>query len=125
MKTYFTPAEFLCRGPHAPTGCTALRVMDPELLDRLTVVRFLFGMPMRVNSGLRCAVANAAVGGVAGSEHMVGMGVDIACPDSSTRFALLKYGLQADFTRMGIGKNFIHFGVSHALAPLVCWTYYP
>lgn len=119
---YFENAEFACRCGRAE--CDAPKFPSQDLLQRLTHVRLLLGKPMHVNSGIRCKVQNYIAGGTTDSEHLTGEGADIACPDSSTRLLLLKYGIQAGFTRMGIGKTFVHFGVSRSLASHVCWTYY-
>jgi uncharacterized protein YcbK (DUF882 family) len=119
---FFENAEFQCRCGRPE--CDAPRFPSQELLERLTYVRLQLGKPMVVNSGIRCQVANAAAGGTKDSAHLTGEGADIACGDSATRLLLLKYGINAGFIRMGIGKNFVHFDVSRALAPHVCWTYY-
>jgi hypothetical protein len=50
------------------------QVLDPA--------REQYGKPVCVNSGYRCASHNAAVGGVANSQHMRGEAADICCSDN-------------------------------------------
>ena len=38
--------------------------------------------PLKVNSGVRCAVHNLRVGGAPDSEHLTGRALDLRCPDS-------------------------------------------
>ena len=95
-----------------------------ELLQSLEMVRLIVGFPMVVTSGTRCRSHNAAVGGKDDSEHLTGEGVDIKCLAGTTRFALLKAGLGVGFDRVGIGPDFIHFGVSPVSPQEVIWTYY-
>ncbi|MCR5534556.1 MAG: peptidase M15 [Bacteroidaceae bacterium] len=66
-----------CRMPDsARANIVALveQVLDPA--------RERYGKPVCVNSGYRCARHNAAVGGVANSQHMRGEAADICCCDN-------------------------------------------
>lgn len=75
LSEHFSKAEFACNhcGKLHPSG-----VMPPlELLDILEGVRAHFGAPVSVNSGYRCPVHNANVGGAAASRHMEGDASDI------------------------------------------------
>lgn len=51
-----------------------LELLATQLLDP---VREMWGGPLRVNSGYRCAALNKAVGGSATSQHMAGQAADI------------------------------------------------
>jgi hypothetical protein len=44
--------------------------------------------------------------------------------DSSTRLQLVEAAIKAGFRRIGIGKTFVHVGVSKQLPQDVIWTYY-
>lgn len=66
-----------CRMPDsAKANIVALaeQVLDPA--------RERYGKPVCVNSGYRCARHNAAIGGVANSQHMRGEAADICCRDN-------------------------------------------
>ena len=122
MSLYFTDAEFACKCGRA--GCSALKAPHPALPLKLDVLRQLYGAPITVSSGIRCPEHNAAVGGVPGSEHETGEGADLACPNSSSRWRMVQAALKAGFRRIGIGKTFIHVGVSRSHAQDVIWHYY-
>lgn len=48
---------------------------------RLEKLRSILGKPLRLNSAYRCAAHNAAVGGVPGSQHVLGAATDVAITD--------------------------------------------
>jgi hypothetical protein len=57
-----------------PYAAARLGVLAERLLDP---VRDRWGAPIAVNSGYRCPELNRAVGGAAGSQHMLGEAADI------------------------------------------------
>ena len=62
-----------------PDGVEAnLEALVEQVLEP---ARLRLGLPIVVNSGYRCNVHNAAVGGVANSQHMRGEAADIRCKD--------------------------------------------
>ena len=62
-----------------PDGVEAnLEALVEQVLEP---ARQRLGLPIVVNSGYRCNVHNAAVGGVANSQHMRGEAADIRCKD--------------------------------------------
>lgn len=73
---YFKMKEFECRD-----GC----VMPASARDNIVALvenvldpaRERLGMPIRVNSGYRCAKHNRKVGGVAASQHLLGEAADV------------------------------------------------
>ena len=78
---YFTMNEFECHcGCRMPDSARANVVALVEQV--FDPVRERYGKPICVNSGYRCARHNAAVGGVAGSQHMRGEAADICCSDN-------------------------------------------
>jgi len=76
-----------------------------------------------VDSGVRCAYWNARNGVGEDGEHRTGEAVDILCTDSSLRYLLLKLGMGI-FTRVGIYKDLIHFGVSPDQDQDIVWHCY-
>ena len=75
LSKNFVSTEFDCKcsGSHCKTT-----LIDSELIEDLQKIRDHFGKPVNINSGFRCAVHNAMVGGAAGSKHCTGKAADIA-----------------------------------------------
>lgn len=122
VSIYFKPEEFWVKIEEA--GYDGKADPDTELIRKLDILRGIVNRPIIINSGRRGPKANAAAGGVPNSEHLTGQGVDLACPESRERFLLVDAAIKAGFRRIGIGKNFVHVGVSKELAQDVIWTYY-
>jgi zinc D-Ala-D-Ala carboxypeptidase len=72
--------------------------MEVAFLDRLQEIREEFGKPMRVNSGYRCPVHDAALGGK--GPHQTGRAVDIGISGSD---ALDLVELARGYGMTGIG----------------------
>ena len=73
---YFKMKEFECSD-----GCVmpaSVRENIEALVENvLDPARERLGMPIRVNSGYRCAKHNRKVGGVAASQHLLGEAADV------------------------------------------------
>ena len=95
----------------------------PNLVYMLDQARSLAGIPFAINSGIRTPERNAAVGGAPESAHLGGYAVDIAANTSRERFVILRALLHVGFTRIGIGRSFIHADVDPDKAPEVAWLY--
>lgn len=78
----------------------------------LEPVRERLGKPIVVNSGFRCPVHNAAVGGVANSQHMKGEAADITCDDNKRLAEIIgqlgKYDQLIRYKRPDGSIKFIH-----------------
>lgn len=78
----------------------------------LEPARERLGKPIVVNSGFRCPVHNAAVGGVTNSQHMKGEAVDITCEDNKRLAEIIeqlgKYDQLIRYKRPGGSIRFIH-----------------
>ncbi len=119
---YFTPETdpklFAC-----PCKCG----LGPSkaLLKALDATRGFAEIPISVNSGPRCFEYNdlPEVGGSKNSEHLTGDGADVHASSSRQRHAIVSGAVKAGVTRIGIGKNFIHLGVSNLKAQRVIWLY--
>lgn len=117
---YFQSHELKCK-----CGCGFMQV-QPRFLKRLDDAREKAGFPFLVESFCRCPEHNKAVGGVDGSEHLDGNGVDIVCNRSYVRFKIIQAALSSGIRRIGIGDNFIHLGDLLESKPFpAIWTYYP
>ncbi len=115
--TYFKPSEFTCRG-----GCGGSNI-SAKLIERLDMARGVAGVPFVITSGYRCPKHNKAVGGKPTSSHLKGLAVDIATPDSPTRFAVVRGLLKAGFTRLGVGEGFVHADIDTSKPSRVMWMY--
>ena len=69
----FNVSEFTCH-----CGC-GMNNAEQDLINMCQKVRDKLGVPVRVNSGCRCAKHNAKVGGVRNSQHMLGVAADLSC----------------------------------------------
>jgi uncharacterized protein YcbK (DUF882 family) len=100
--------------------------LDPELTDLLTLLEVHMGFELTITSGHRDIAHNLAVGGVTNSEHtyLPAQGADVLCKQSVTRHKMLKWLYVHDVRRIGIGKDFIHVGISEELPQYVSWVYY-
>lgn len=73
--TYISP-DFQIREFRCKDGSDEI-LIDLRLVQILQQVRDHFGQPVTINSGYRTKAHNAAVGGVAGSQHVLGKAADI------------------------------------------------
>jgi len=106
--TYFTDDE--------------VKGLDTELVAMLDRARGLAGVPFVITCGLRTQEQNDALPeSVKDSAHLSGNAVDLACADSTTRFAMLRGLILAGFTRIGVYQNHLHADNSVTLPQKVCW----
>lgn len=102
---HFSPAEFACRcrGRY----CTGRYWHDPGFLDALEALRAEAGhRPLSINSGHRCDLWNAAIGGAPLSRHRR-IAADIALKGHNRR-RLLRAAIACGFTGLGLGRTFLH-----------------
>ncbi len=93
------------------------------LVDALEAFRAAVGMPVIIDSAYRCPVHNAAVGGAARSEHMLGLAADIRVPGKTA--ADLESIARTIPAIKGIGRStppmtYLHMDVRNTEA---AWTY--
>ncbi len=92
---YFTLSELthsataVKRGLRNTPDARAKANLDALVANVLDPLRRLYGHPIRVNSGYRSPAVNAAVGGVAGSQHCLGEAADITAGTPSENRRLL------------------------------------
>lgn len=97
----FDPGE-----PSLACPCCGEFFLDPVAMDMLQQARTLIGKPMRINSGHRCGIHNARVGGAPMSQHkLVAFDVSLAGHDRRDLLGALKL---AGFTTFGLYQSFIH-----------------
>lgn len=119
-KSHFLPAELACK--HCGKGTLA-----PGTLKRLEKAREIFGAPIKLNSAYRCPEHNAELvaQGLAeeNSSHPKGEAIDPAVHNSQERYKMLAAFQESGFTRIGIGKTFLHFDDDETKPQNCIWVY--
>lgn len=117
VSKYFKESEFSC-------PCCNACELDKDFLKKLNIARGCAEAPFKINSGFRCASHNASLPQSSpNSSHLSGHAADISTPDPETRYKVL-YGLiVASFTRIGIGKTFIHVDDDPTKTHSLIWMY--
>ena len=103
IPTYFTLYELL----YSRTALYSKIANHPswqqvENLNRLATtildpVRKVYGKPIKVSSGFRCALLNSAVGGVDNSQHLQGLAADLQVNDlKALKQAVIESGVPFD-----------------------------
>lgn len=80
--------------------------MDENFLKQLEAAWEFY--PFKLNSAYRSPQWERAHGRRGTSAHCVGRAVDISTKDSRTRWCVFDALVRAGFTRIGIGKTFLH-----------------
>jgi len=123
MLKYFNFEEFDCptlEGSGLPNSDGGKMCID--FLQKLDEAREIAGIPFKITSGYRSPQHNLDVGGRVGSSHIKGLAVDISCTNSVDRQKILTALIKVGFTRIGVGKSFIHTDLDHD-KPNALWLY--
>ena len=113
---YFKQSEECC-------PCCGAGGFLPDFRDKLNKAREIADIPFIINSGFRCPSHNAEVGGSQTSSHMIGFAADIKCTDGWSRYKILDVLIKVGFSRIGIGKTFIHVDDDTQKPTGVVWLY--
>ena len=118
---YFRSSEF-----DSPDDIGSGDNMCPIFLKKLDTARGMAAIPFKINSGYRTPKHNKKVGGVKNSSHMniPCNAADIHIKDSKSRYLIVVSLLAQGFTRIGIGKNFIHVDGDTKKSQNLIWHYY-
>lgn len=118
LSKNFKSTEFDCHGKN----CCKETPIHEDLIEIVQKVRDHFGVPVTINSGYRCEVHNANVGGASKtSYHMKGQAVDIVVknvhPVIVARYieTLNINGRIGCYTYDDIGSGFVHVDVRGAI----------
>lgn len=84
------------------------RKIDSLLIQNLTEFSRILKKDYGINSGFRTEMHNRRVGGVEHSAHTKGLAVDLSVRNDEDRYLVIAAALHSGFTRIGIGKTFIH-----------------
>lgn len=98
--------------------------LEPSLVEMLDTARGIAGVPFVISSGKRSKAQNEKAGGVEDSAHLTGFAVDILCKTSDVRWKMINSLFKAGFTRIGIGKDFLHADNDPSKPKQVIWHYY-
>lgn len=116
---HFSESEFQrCTPP------CSLQDMKQDFMNRLDTVRDVTGIPLVITCAYRSREYDLAKGRSGNSAHTRGMAVDIRCTTSANAFKIVQAALKVGFTRIGIGKTFIHLDSDTLLPQNVMWNYY-
>ena len=119
MSVYFDEKEFKrCQPP------CKLEDMDERLLAKLDLARAKAGIPFVLNCAYRSRAWDLSKGRTGNSAHCSGKAVDIRCNTSANRMKIVQGLLAAGFTRIGIGKTFVHADSDETKPQGVIWHYY-
>lgn len=116
---YFKEKEFAACVP----SCS-LQDMQQHTMDNLDFARKYAGIPFVLNSAYRSPEWEKSKGRTGTGAHTAGCAVDIRCNSSVNRFKIVHACLIAGFTRIGIGKNYIHVDDDPTKPQEVIWHYY-
>lgn len=107
---YFTRGEFRCQcgGKY----CDGFPAEPAEETVRMAdEIRRRAGVPLTVNSGLRCERHNAAVGGVANSLHRTGQAVDLGGGITPSKLQTIAEAVQAEMIPGRGGLGLYNWGI--------------
>lgn len=105
---HFSPRELACKC--GGRFCAGEYFHDEVFLDRLEALRAAAARPLKINSGRRCPLHNAAVKGAPASQHRLRTAVDISVAgwDAKARKALLAFVHLLNFGGIGYASSFLH-----------------
>lgn len=116
---YFKESEF--------AGCSpacSLQDMQQDMMDKLDLARGIAGIPFVLNSAYRSPEWEQSKGRSGEGAHTHGCAVDIRCTSDLARHTIVRACMAAGFTRIGIGKTYIHVDDDATRTPNVMWHYY-
>lgn len=98
---HFRRDEFRCK---CGKFCNGFPVEPDKTMVRYAdAIRERLGVPLIVNSGVRCKTHNANVGGVANSQHVLGTACDLGCPSGTTPAEMAEIAEEVIGNTGGIG----------------------
>lgn len=114
---HFSELEFAKLGCHK-SDC------NPVSLRRLERLRCMVGQPLILTSAYRTPYHERLNGRSGSGPHTLGVAFDISCTSDALRYKIVSAALAVGFSRIGIGKNFVHVDDSNVHASPRVWTYY-
>jgi len=121
LSNFFLSTEFDCH-----CGECKRQFINKELVEKLTFIRAMLNIPIRINSGYRCESYQKKLKkqgletAVGVSQHSLGNAADIS-PSSLAQMLNLTIMAEKEFMAIGAGKSFIH--VDLRKDKIRRWTY--
>lgn len=118
LQEHFWAREFVC-------PCCKQEGIKEELVGYLQFARNELPKYSVINitEGYRCIDYTREKGRSETSSHLRGLAADIACDNSGYRYYLIEALKKVGFTRIGIGRDFVHCDLDKDKAQNVMWTY--
>lgn len=116
---HFKESEFKACSP----ACS-LQNMQQHTMDKLDAAREKAGIPFVLNSAYRSPAWDKSKGRSGTGTHTHGCAVDIRCNTNANRMKIVKACLEVGFTRIGIGKTYVHVDDDSTHTQNVMWHYY-
>lgn len=82
--------------------------MDEAFMNKVEQARIVADIPFIINSAYRTFGYEIEQGRSGNSSHCKGLALDIKCLNSWHRFTIVSALIKVGFSRIGIGKTFIH-----------------
>jgi len=98
--------------------------MDVDFMKKLDIARRASNLPYMPTSAYRSKEHELEMGRNGSSSHTKGLAVDLMAVSSRQRFLVLKGLIEAGFTRIGLGENFLHVDMDSEKSQYVAWNYY-
>jgi len=110
LSKNFNVAEFTCK---CKTEFCKASFISLRLIQLIQKTREVLGVSLRINSGYRCQVHNARIGGKNLSYHILGQAADLACPSNMTFDTFLTIIEEMGFDKVipYENENFVHVAV--------------
>lgn len=121
---HFSARELACK---CRVHCDGEYFHNPLFLDGLERLRVLAGRPLKINSGRRCPLHNAAQGGAPLSQHKLAVASDVSLAGHDPR-ELARNAVAVGFTGIGFGRTFLHIDMRarpaafHYPGGKIAWT---
>lgn len=106
------------------TPSCSMQDMQQSTMRQLDLARDIAGIPFVLNSAYRSKAWEVKKGRPGTSSHTKGLAVDIRCNTDSNRYKIVTALLAAGFSRIGIGRTYIHADNDLNKTQRVIWHYY-
>ena len=121
IPDYFKDSEF------QKVGCSRSDC-NPDALSALNRLRHVCGFPFVLTSAYRSPYNEQLHGRSTTGPHTTGHAFDVRCVSDNQRFIIVSLAPQFGFTRIGIGRNFVHLdnlaSVPGSKKKPAIWHYY-
>jgi uncharacterized protein YcbK (DUF882 family) len=114
LSQHFESQEFTCK-----CGVCRISLISEELIEKLEIVRNLYGFPMIINCGYRCPAHNRSMESdpkymaAKYSQHMAGNAVDLVLPQASRQEVFCKIiGAVFQYHYIKYTANIIHADIT-------------